>query len=211
MRNLTNQVFGKLTALEDIGSDKNKRRVWRCRCTCGRFIEVTSNALLKANTQSCGCSRKGKFKTHCSRGHLRIPENVGNHGECKICNRILGDRWKTANPEKQKEVLKRACKAWRAKNPDYFKYHDAEILYKLSRHEFDRKIERQANRCAICGDLMIRPNIDHDHDCCPERKSCGKCVRDALCSPCNLGIGQFLHDPNRLDAAADYLRRWKAV
>jgi hypothetical protein len=203
MRNLTNQVFGKLTALENIGSDKNTRRVWRCRCACGRFIEVTSNALLKANTQSCGCSRKGKFKTHCSRGHLRIPENVGNHGECKLCNRILGDRWKADNLEKHVEVTARADKKWRTKNPDYFKYEWVKRKYGMSRQEYDARIAQQQNRCMICKKIMERPNVDHDHET--------NQVRDLLCWNCNGGLGQFMDDPVVAQAAVDYLKRWKKV
>ena len=201
MKNLIDQVFGKLTALENIGSDKNKRRVWRCRCICGKFIEVTSNALLRGNTQSCGCSRKGKFKTYCSRGHLRIPENVGNHGECKICNRILGDKWKTANPEKQIAMSSRSGKKWRKKNPDYFKYEWVERKYGLSRQEYDAKITQQQNMCAICGRVLDKPNVDHNHET-------GE-VRDLLCWNCNGGLGQFKDDPLIAQAAADYLKRWK--
>lgn len=32
-----------------------------------------------------------------------------------------------------------------------------------------------------------RPNVDHDHGCCPEKeKSCGKCLRGLLCPKCNV-------------------------
>ena len=32
-------------------------------------------------------------------------------------------------------------------------------------------------------------HIDHDHFCCPGRKSCGKCVRGALCKTHNVALG----------------------
>jgi len=57
-------------------------------------------------------------------------------------------------------------------------------------------------KCAICGrraSEIGRPHaIDHDH-------GTGK-VRGILCEPCNMGLGKFGDDPNRLEAAANYLR-----
>lgn len=39
----------------------------------------------------------------------------------------------------------------------------------------------------ICSNEAIR--VDHDHKCCPGRKSCGRCIRGLLCDSCNLDLG----------------------
>jgi len=31
--------------------------------------------------------------------------------------------------------------------------------------------------------------VDHNHACCPEKRSCGKCRRGLLCLRCNIGLG----------------------
>jgi hypothetical protein len=36
--------------------------------------------------------------------------------------------------------------------------------------------------------------IDHDHSCCPGRRSCGKCVRGALCRSHNTYLGYLEND-----------------
>lgn len=59
-KNLTGQRFGRLIALEMIGSQKssgsNSSKLWRCQCDCGNnnFV-TTSHHLISGNTQSCGC------------------------------------------------------------------------------------------------------------------------------------------------------------
>lgn len=67
--------------------------------------------------------------------------------------------------------------------------------------------------CGLCGATATerRLDVDHDHQCCPGQRSCGKCVRGFLCRPCNVGIGMFGDDPARLIAAAEYIERHRAA
>lgn len=86
-------------------------------------------------------------------------------------------------------------------------------LFGLDEAGYQSLLASQCERCAICG--TSEPgggrkswHIDHDHACCPEAgRSCGKCVRGLLCNNCNAGLGFFADDPERLAAAAAYLRR----
>jgi len=77
-------------------------------------------------------------------------------------------------------------------------------VYGVDIAEYERLLEAQDGRCAICGSTDPRASrtrflqIDHDH-------VTGK-IRGLLCSPCNLGIGKFDEDLARLEAAARYLR-----
>lgn len=56
--------------------------------------------------------------------------------------------------------------------------------------------EALGDACAICG-RTERLVVDHDH-------TSGE-VRGRLCDPCNVGLGRFQDDPDRLLAAAAYL------
>lgn len=55
-KDLTNEHFGRLTALKYLGSNNKGSALWKCSCECGNndFI-TTSHHLLSRNTQSCGC------------------------------------------------------------------------------------------------------------------------------------------------------------
>jgi hypothetical protein len=66
----------------------------------------------------------------------------------------------------------------------------------LSIAERDDLFAAQGGLCAICRARPIR-HIDHDH---PTGQ-----LRGGLCGPCNMGLGQFEDDPQRLRAAARYL------
>lgn len=65
--------------------------------------------------------------------------------------------------------------------------------------DYDRLLEEQDGRCALCESEMKRAVVDHDHDT-------GK-VRGLLCDTCNTGLGKFGDNAERLEAAAEYVRR----
>ena len=56
---LTGRKIGRLTVLKRVGSDKNKKALWLCRCECGNEKVICSNTLLRKNkTLSGGCLAK---------------------------------------------------------------------------------------------------------------------------------------------------------
>lgn len=55
-KNLTNQRFNYLLALEPLEERKNGYLVWKCKClNCGRITQVRSSNLLGGTVKSCGC------------------------------------------------------------------------------------------------------------------------------------------------------------
>lgn len=83
----------------------------------------------------------------------------------------------------------------------------------LELEEFVAMVQALDGRCEACGEIPPRRNphrptglvIDHDHDCCPGNRSCGKCVRGLLCIPCNALATKANND--RRMAVAAYLQR----
>lgn len=55
MRDLTNQCFGRLTAVELVRKEKKKGYIWKCKCSCGGMKEVPAIYLVNGHTKSCGC------------------------------------------------------------------------------------------------------------------------------------------------------------
>jgi len=61
-------------------------------------------------------------------------------------------------------------------------------------------LSSQGGVCALCKGNSARWCLDHDHD--------NGMVRGVLCYSCNVGLGQFGDDADRLMAAVDYLDLW---
>lgn len=56
-KDLTGQVFGRLTAMHRDGDKMlGGSVVWFCQCECGETSSVPSHDLLSGNTKSCGCA-----------------------------------------------------------------------------------------------------------------------------------------------------------
>lgn len=119
--------------------------------------------------------------------------------------------------EKQKEYYRKNreyrlsyAKIWRESNPTY---NIDRILkkYNLTRERYELFLKQQEGGCAICGDILTKLFVDHDHKCCSEKSSCGKCVRGLLCMVCNYAIGLLRDDENRILKTAEYLKKYNQL
>ena len=52
---LTGKRFGMLTVVEMIDNYKDGSKRWRCKCDCGKETKTRASALIRGNSQSCGC------------------------------------------------------------------------------------------------------------------------------------------------------------
>lgn len=150
----------------------------------------------------------------------------GLHGWCRVCvkaarrhdpekNREQSRRWAQENSEKVLAMNKR----WRKANAKYLReYHNERYSrtgwaakvrrYGLTLDRFEGMLRAQGGVCALCDQAPAngaRLVVDHDHSCCPSLPACGGCVRGLLCSNCNVGLGMFGDNPERLLRAARFL------
>lgn len=93
--------------------------------------------------------------------------------------------------------------------------HDSNLRkYNINSEHYDHLLyDVQGGKCAIpgCGnvpeDSPKRFHVDHDHACCDYGGSCGKCIRQILCSGCNVTLGFARDNAELLRGMADYLDR----
>lgn len=110
----------------------------------------------------------------------RVPRNY-----CKQCDAERVRKYKEDNRQIFKQRL----------------FNRALDKYGITEQEYLVILEKQENACAICKNPDPSPNtrfcIDHCHTT--------GVVRGLLCANCNLGLGFFFDDQERLIQAASYL------
>lgn len=82
--------------------------------------------------------------------------------------------------------------------------------YGMSYENYAALQEQQDNRCAICGNQetglywrtknIKRLCVDHNHET--------KQIRGLLCTNCNHGLGKFHENPELLEKAIQYLKKY---
>jgi hypothetical protein len=124
------------------------------------------------------------------------------------------------SPERRRRVG-RDIEAEEAYGKKYRLLHKVEMAarqrkwrYGITQAQFEELLLSQADRCAACLDILgdgpRRRNVDHDHACCPGKKSCGKCLRGVLCQGCNAALSHVKDSPKKLRQLAVYLERYAA-
>lgn len=71
--NIIGRKFGRLTVIEECKErDKSVGIIYKCKCDCGKFINISGNSIRSGKTKSCGCLRKevtgNRKRTHGKQG-----------------------------------------------------------------------------------------------------------------------------------------------
>jgi len=65
IKDISNNRYGKLVAIQYSKLDRFGNAVWLCHCDCGKVAEINSASLIRGLTRSCGCEKAKKaFKGH---------------------------------------------------------------------------------------------------------------------------------------------------
>lgn len=147
VKDLSNQKFGKLTALYIEDFTKDRHAIWKCKCDCGNEYSVNSKYLINGEVNSCGCLKR-------SMGEVQI-------------DRLL----KELNIEYKAEYIIEECKYKKPLRFDFAIFeknqllclieYQGEIHYKStsgwnSKENFDTRQERDNIKRKFCKDNNIK-------------------------------------------------------
>lgn len=120
-------------------------------------------------------------------------ENLSKFGK----NIAQRDGLQTYCKDCQSKMGRKASRAYHLRNK-----------YGLTLDTYVALFEKQGGKCAICRREPAPGyplSIDHDHSCCPGKKTCGKCIRGLLCVICNSFLGRCGDDIAVFEAAIAYV------
>lgn len=127
-----------------------------------------------------------KIRTRCKERYAERREEI------RVVRKALYDR--------KRPILLAQSKVLRDKHPERYRDYRLRGKYNITSAEFAAMRERQNDACAICeAPFRKTPKVDHCHF--------SGHVRGLLCSLCNTGLGQFRDNSERLERAAEYIRK----
>lgn len=68
---ITGNKYHRLTVVQYVGINRNKRTLWLCQCDCGKEAIVSGVNLRRGTTRSCGCYMRDRILETCTtHGHF---------------------------------------------------------------------------------------------------------------------------------------------
>lgn len=135
----------------------------------------------------------------------------GYHYLCFPCKRAAFKPLQEAYVRRDPERRRKQARDYSRRNASAASVRARIYKYGLTPEAVQAMVDAQNHLCGLCerGFQNDEIFVDHDHDCCPTPKTCGKCIRAILCRTCNQGLGQLQESPELLRKAADYIEKYR--
>ena len=98
-KDLTGLRSGRLEALYLVGKDEKGRYLWKCKCECGKCVDVIAKHLTMQGTKSCGCLLEEQ-NTRMRSGEYN-PKRTHGKSNTRIYRIWKDMKRRTVNPNRQ--------------------------------------------------------------------------------------------------------------
>jgi hypothetical protein len=164
----------------------------------------------------------------CNLCHESLPANLdhfykwntksGLSSRCKPCTRKkkAESSRKIAEQDPGWRIRRRGyVKQYKERHPERVREQDRRRnlkLFGITPEQYDTILDEQGGVCRLCerppGESR-KLAIDHDHECCEGKRSCGDCIRGLLCGNCNTALGLVGDDTELLAKMIEYIKEFR--
>ena len=116
VKDLTGKRFERLVVISRVENNIHGKSVWKCKCDCGKIVNVVAGDLKSGNTLSCGCFRK---ENPCRIKHGLAFKHSLYYTWLDIKKRCYNERIKQWNDYGGRGIS--VCEEWRN---DFKKFYD---------------------------------------------------------------------------------------
>ena len=113
VKDITGQTFGRLEVLEFVESrqvGKNKKRFYKCKCSCGNEVVTSREGLVSGNTNSCGCLAKEMTLERNKTKRLPDNQSLWNLGyKAHLKDAKIRGYESELSPEDYREITSQDC------------------------------------------------------------------------------------------------------
>lgn len=133
-------------------------------------------------------------KRHYAKGYCRMHyDRVRDYGRTNILREMI--------PLDVQKQIYRTVDGKQIKHYIYSLENRLKAFYNITP---DQWYEMAKDGCNVCSSEIGQGtdrnlHVDHDHKCCPGKRSCGECVRGVVCNRCNTSIGLYENGKLRKD------------
>jgi hypothetical protein len=128
-----------------------------------------------------------KLELPHSKFYIRNNRKIRIESRCKDCASIKKKQYRLNNKEMIRAQNKRRVPGW-----DINRYNEY--------------LKLQEGKCAICGTTKYT-----NKDWCADHDHATNQPRGLLCGRCNAGLGYFKDNPEYLQSAIKYLKKWQSI
>ena len=119
----------------------------------------------------------------------------GRRKYCKKCHSEYMTKYYKKNPDKHE---------FNKGNPKSTRIKKNWEKHRVSHEDYIKLYNKYDGKCHSCNEKEAT-HIDHDHKCCPDQYSCGKCVRGILCHNCNSALGLLGDNKDKVNKLFNYI------
>lgn len=121
----------------------------------------------------------------------------------------------TIRTSRTSEINHQRYVAWKARYPGGLRIQWLKAAHGIAPEQWAAMLAEQGGQCYLCEqplpDDPRKIAVDHDHTCCPAKRSCSTCRRGLAHTYCNGVIGFAGDDPAVLRRIADNLEQAKQI